>query len=243
MTPGGVLTALYSFCTQQNCVDGKSPYAELLQGPDGNLCGTTASGGDSQNCSPNFQECGTIFKITPTGDLTRLYSFNYNDGAFPEAGLVKARDGNFYGTTGYGGAQGGWGTVFRLTPQGTLTTLYSFCSQGDCLDGLEPLGALAQGVDGEFYGTTYYGGVYNWGTVFKITSQGTLTTLHSFNYFDYFNDGASPYSGVVQGPDGNFYGTTELPFGGGDADYGRAFNITPEGVLTILHRFDYTNGS
>jgi uncharacterized repeat protein (TIGR03803 family) len=146
------------------------------------LYGTTSGGGASQD--------GTVFKITPIGTLTTLLAFDLADGVEPEAGLVLGTDGNLYGTTANGGTgsactfQVGCGTVFKITPTGTLTTLYSFCSQTDCADGVEPLAGLVLGTDGNFYGTTL-GGAGSFcnssrdacGTVFKITPSGTLTTV------------------------------------------------------------------
>ena len=146
-----------------------------------------------------------------------------SDGANPGAGLVQASDGNFYGTTGSGGA-GNWGTVFKITPSGTLTTLYSFCSQTNCSDGANPWAGLVQATDGNFYGTARSGGNNNddcvdstCGTMFKITPSGTLTTLYSFCSQTNCSDGANPGAGVVQATDGNFYGTTGYAgaYGGG----------------------------
>jgi uncharacterized repeat protein (TIGR03803 family) len=171
ITPSGALTTLYNFCSQSGCTDGAFPLAGLVQGTDGNFYGTTNEGGTG-TC---LGDCdGTVFKITPDGTLTTLYSFcsqpDCADGTLPSTGLIQARDGNFYGTTAYGGANGLLsGTVFRITPSGTFTTLYNFCSQSDCSDGSQPSG-LVQATDGNFYGTTAYAaydyGTY--GTVFKI---------------------------------------------------------------------------
>jgi uncharacterized repeat protein (TIGR02543 family) len=163
-----------------------------------------------------------VFKITPTGTLTTLYSFcaqsGCTDGEYPVAGLVQGTDGNFYGTTPEGGANGG-GTVFKITPTGTLTTLYSFCAQSGCTDGEDPVAGLVQATDGNFYGTTYEGGTDGFGTIFKITPTGTLTTLYSFSG----PDGAYPEAGLVQATDGNFYGTTEY---GGASNSGTVFSLT-----------------
>jgi uncharacterized repeat protein (TIGR03803 family) len=190
--------------------------APLIQGTDGNFYGTTA-GGAADGCSG---ECGTVFKMTPEGAVTTLYTFDGTGGYNPQFSLVQGTDGNFYGTTAFGGSNycgDGQplycGTIFKITPAGALTTLYSFCEQGDyCPDGFDPSG-LIQGSDGNFYGTTLSGGGNNlgypgFGTVFKITPAGTLTTLHAFDG----TDGDEPGYGVIQGPDGNFYGTTS--FGG-----------------------------
>jgi uncharacterized repeat protein (TIGR03803 family) len=243
ITPGGTLRTLYSFCSQTDCADGLLPEAGLVQGTDGNLYGTTFEGGANSN--------GTIFKITPGGALTTLYSFcsqsGCTDGNYPAAGLIQAADGNFYGTTVKGGANG-YGTVFKITPSGTLTTLYSFCSQSGCTDGENANAGLVQGTDGNFYGTTPTGGASGYGTVFEITSGGTLTTLYSFCSQSACTDGTYPgEGGLVQATDGNFYGTTS----GGGANTtvcggygcGTVFKITPFGNLTTLHSFDLTDGA
>ena len=245
MTPSGTTTSLYSFCSQNGCVDGYWPYGGLIQATDGNFYGTTVQGGGNGLCFSNFVGCGTVFKITASGTLTTLYTFcpqggDYcPDGAHPYAGLVQASDGNFYGTTYVGGTNGGYGTVFKITPSGTLTTLYSF----DGWDGEFPYEALIQGTDGNLYGTTEAGGTNNglYGTVFTMTLGGTLTMLHSFCSQSGCPDGAHPYAGLVQGTDGSFYGTTDG--GGGISGYGTVFKITSGGALTTLHVFEYTDGA
>ena len=228
ITQGGTLTTLYSFCSQTNCTDGANPDAGLVQAANGDLYGTTAGGGAYGG--------GTVFEITPDGTLTTLYSFcslgfPCTDGVGPAAGLVQATNGDLYGTTFFGGPNGG-GTVFKITPGGTLTTLYSFCSQSNCTDGAEPEAGLVQAANGNFYGTTEGGGRANgrYGTVFKITPTGTLTTLHRFNG----TDGTFPYAGLVQAANGDFYGTTG---GGGANGNGTVFKITPTGELTTLYSF------
>src|SRR6266700_4611542 len=132
ITPGAMLTTLYSFCAQTNCTDGALPYGGLVLATNGNFYGTTRRGGTGSACGS--YGCGTVFEITPGGTLTTLHSFDrYPDGAFPIAGLVQAPNANFYGTAPNGGAYGP-GTVFEMTQGGTLTTLYSFCSQTGCPD-------------------------------------------------------------------------------------------------------------
>jgi uncharacterized repeat protein (TIGR03803 family) len=126
-----------------------------------------------------------------------------------------------------------YGTVFRITPNGVLTTLHHFCSQGGCTDGANPTAGLVQGADGNFYGTTFYGGVRSYGTVFKITPSGVLTTLHSFCTETGCPDGAGPSAGLVQANNGDFYGTTDS----GGNGYGTIFKMTSSGALTTLHRF------
>src|SRR5208282_5960449 len=185
------LTSLYSF-TGGN--DGGEPYAGLVQGSDGNFYGTTYNGGTSN--------LGTVFKISTNRALTSLYSFTgSNDGANPDAGLVQGSDGNFYGTTQQGGTNG-YGTVFKISTNRALTSLYSFTLGNN---GGYPDAGLVQGSDGNFYGTTEYGGTNTLGTVFKISTNGVLISLYSFNGG---SDGANPNAGLVQGSDGNFYGTT-----------------------------------
>ena len=232
ITPGGSLTTLYNFSSvgwQQNFAnsDGAYPYAGLVQGSDGDFYGTTLRGGASG--------AGTVFKIASGGSLTTLYIFNYTDGAYPYATLVQGRDGNFYGTTFQGGPGASsidprYGTVFKITSGGSLTTLYSF-TEGS--DGRLPRAGLVQGSDGTFYGTTSSGGG---GTVFKITSGGSLTTLHVFNFVD---DGGDPTDVLVQGSDGNFYGTTSEE---GPGQYGTVFKITAGGSLTTLYSFNGSDG-
>jgi uncharacterized repeat protein (TIGR03803 family) len=235
ITPGGTLTTLYSFCSQTNCTDGARPYAGLVQAANGNFYGTTYSGGTNGG--------GTVFKITQGGTLTTLYSFcsqtNCTDGDGPYAGLVQAANGDLYGTTN-GGGTSGLGTVFKITPGGTLTTLYSFCSQSGCTDGAVPDAGLVQAANGNFYGTTYYGGTNKRGTVFKITPGGTLTTLYSFCSQTNCTDGADPTAGLVQATNGDLYGTAQE---GGANGYGTVFKITPTGTLTTLHRFNGTDGA
>ena len=168
--------------------------------------------------------------------FTMLSSLQGSNGANPLfATLVQGTDGNLYGTTSAGGSHA-QGTVFKITPAGTLTTLYNFCAQSNCSDGSAPYAGLILATDGNFYGTTQTGGANRDGTVFKITPKGALTTLHSFNS----RDGANPYAALLQSTDGNFYGTTES---GGAHILGTIFKITSAGVLTTLHSFNSTDGS
>ena len=166
-----------------------------------------------------------LFGVQSAVVFSGLYSFTGgNDGANPYAGLVQGSDDNFYGTTAVGGTNG-WGTVFRISTNGALTSLYSFIGTND---GAIPTAGLVQGNDGCFYGTTR-GSFYpfpfsdGYGSVFKISTNGALTSLHLFTGG---SDGANPETGVVQGSDGNFYGTT---FGGGTV-----FRISTNGALTTL---------
>jgi uncharacterized repeat protein (TIGR03803 family) len=223
ITPGGTLTTFHSFCSKSRCADGEYTYATPVQGTDGNFYGTTYLGGS--------KELGTVFKITPSGTLTTLHSFDGADGSQPLAGLVQGSDGNFYGTTNMGGSQGD-GEIFKITPSGTLTTLHSFCSRTACKDGRNPFAGLVQGTDGNLYGTTLEGGAKGFGTVFKITPSGTLTTLHSFCTQSGCPDGQFPQTGLVQATNGNLYGTTIT---GGAYGDGTIFEITTSGTLTTLY--------
>jgi uncharacterized repeat protein (TIGR03803 family) len=212
---GTTFTSLFSFAD----TNGEAPEGALVQATDGNFYGATIQGGT--NCPP--YGCGTIFKITPSGTLTTLHSFDGTDGTEPH-GLIQATNGNFYGTTTFGGANGE-GTVFEITSSGTLTTLASF----NGTDGADPEAGLIQASDGNFYGTTSRGGAnklcpprrtVTCGTVFKITPGGMLTTLASFGK----EGGSDPFSPLIQATDGNFYGTTPST----------VFKVTPSGTLTTL---------
>lgn len=244
---------VYSFCSLQNCGDGFNADGTLTLASDGNYYGTTY-----ENSGDNFSiiQDGTFFKVTPDGILTTLHNFcskqNCTDGVGPDSGAIQGSDGNFYGTAPFGGANGiadgGYGVVFKITPAGEFTTLYSFCSQANCADGETPVNTLVEGSDGEFYGNTSYGGVSgsnSYGTIFKITSSGSLTVLHKFTGG---SDGGIPYGSLLQGSDGNFYGVTATGgLGVNTAEqkpgYGTIFKITPSGTLTTLYSFMNGNDS
>lgn len=238
--PAQTLTTLVSF----NLQNGATPGAPLILASDGNFYGTTQNGGINGG--------GTVFKISPAGVFNTVYSFcaqaNCEDGQLPASALVQGIDENFYGTTTGGGASGE-GTVFQLTADGQLTTLYSFCALVDCADGTLPNG-LVQGKDGNFYGTTSGGGEIGTincdgdgcGTVFKITPAGALTTLHTFcRESGGCTDGAVPLAGLVQSTDGNFYGVTSIPWvcetPGSCNDGGTIFQITPSDVFSTIYTF------
>jgi uncharacterized repeat protein (TIGR03803 family) len=222
-----IAIAQQSFHTLVNFggIDGANPPAPLVQGSDGNLYGTTYAGGANSG--------GTVFRMTTAGALTTLYSFCAQagcvDGQGPNGSLTLATNGNFYGTTLVGG-EADSGTAFEITPAGSLTPLYSFCTQSNCSDGKRPFAGLIEASDGNLYGTTVFGGTYNDGTVFRITPAGLLTTLHSFQG----SDGAEPYAGVIQATDGNLYGAT---YNGGAGQAGTVFRITLAGAFTTLYSF------
>jgi uncharacterized repeat protein (TIGR03803 family) len=238
------LTTVYSFCSQPNCEDGDAPQTSLTLGSDGNFYGTTVVGGSHAR--------GSVFTVTPLGQLTTLYSFclqsDCTDGSNPN-GLIQAADGNFYGTTMSGGTspdcktESGCGTVFRITPEGALSTIYSFCQQVNCTDGYAPEGPLIQAADGNLYGTTLYGSLIaagSSGTAFKISLSGKLTLLYAFCSLANCADGYEPY-GLTQATDGNFYGTTRL--GGVSPGGGTFFRLTATGTLTTLYDFCALGGA
>ena len=221
VSPDGLLTTVASLMP----LDGLNPQAGLTLGPDGNFYGTTRAGG-----SNNF---GTIFRLTPEGTLTRMFAFNGTNGAFPQSTLTLGKDGNFYGTTTSGGSANFAGTVFRFSTNGTLTTLASFDGTNS---GFSPDCPLLIDTNGNLYGTTPISGPGLRGTVFRLTTNGVLTTLTSFSG----PNGATPRDGLVMGDDGNFYGTTAS---GGANNLGTVFRLTPAGALTTLLSFNNTNGA
>jgi uncharacterized repeat protein (TIGR03803 family) len=228
VTTNGTLTTLDSF----SGTNGAYPAAALALGNDGNFYGTTE---DSSALGGGYGS-GTVFKVTTNGTLTKLVSFSGTNGAYPAAALTLGNDGNFYGTTYQGGAGNRlFGTVIKVTTNGTLTTLYSFMG-GD--DGSNPYAGLTLGNDGNFYGTTTdtitQGGNSIYGTVFKVTTNGTLTTLVSFSTW------GPPQAALTLGSDGNFYGTT---YYGGSTNDGTVFKVTTNGTLTKLVSFSGTNGA
>jgi uncharacterized repeat protein (TIGR03803 family) len=216
--------------------DGQYPYAGLIQATNGDFYGTTEVGGTGSSCGDG---CGTVFQITPSGTLTTRYSFDPNVvtdgyGYYPEAVLLQATNGYLYGTTVENGNDDN-GTVFRITPSGALTPLHVF---GLDPDGSAPYAGLIQATNGDFYGTTREGGAHNFGTVFKMTPGGTLTTIYTFCSQSsppiYCTDGDFPLAGLIQAANGDFYGTTEQ---GGANNRGTVFQITPSGKLTTLYSF------
>ena len=222
ITTNGVFTTLYSFTGGH---DGDFPEGTLALASDGKLYGTTYLGGISNNV-PGY---GAVFRITTNGVVTPLYSFtNGTDGAYPVAGLVAASDGNLYGTTETGGTNN-YGTIYRITTNSVFTPLYSFTGGHD---GGFPEAALAQANDGNLYGTTPEGGTNGYGTIFRITTSGTLTVLYSFTDG---RDGADPLANLIQAGNGNLYGTAT---GGGTNGDGTVFEFTlpplSPPVLSIL---------
>jgi uncharacterized repeat protein (TIGR03803 family) len=239
---GQTYTTLHAFTGKS---DGGYVLAPVILDSKGNLFGTTFQGGD-MNCAPG-QGCGTIFKIDPRGHETVIYAFTSDipDAAFPAAGLVRDASGNLFGTTMLGGAAG-IGTVFKVSASGNETVLYSF--KGGKL-GAYPTGTIVRDSAGNIYGAGSFGDsncdpTYSGcGIVFKLTSAGKFTVLHTFHNID--KDGEDP-SGLFRGQSGTLYGTTLL---GGDLTCngghgcGTVFKIDPRGKLTTLYKFNGKKGA
>jgi len=266
ITAEGSLTTLHLF----NGNAGSGPSGRLIQAKDGSLYGTTTTGGAFK--------AGTVYQISASGaDFRVIYSFCSQasgglcaDGVHPGGGVIQGTDGNLYGMTSMGGnynfngtfpsCPGGCGTIFRLTPQGALTTLHAFCAQATCPDGAnqDPLstllqnGFLLQASNGNFYGMTSFmgtpalGSLIPGGTIFVMTPAGELTTLHTFcstsTPLSPFADGEFSGSsliyasgpGLIEASDGNLYGTSLT---GGANNEGVIFQMTLSGTLAVKHSF------
>ncbi|HWY19687.1 MAG TPA: choice-of-anchor tandem repeat GloVer-containing protein [Candidatus Acidoferrum sp.] len=221
----GAYTVLHEFA---GGTEGAVPGSAPIDGLDGNLYGTTYG---------NATTVSTIYKYTlASGTFATIYQFNNQaEGSNVVASLLRGTDGNLYGTA-YQGGSAGCGALFKLSTNGTLLWDYSFpCQPG----GSSPIAPLIQATDGNFYGTTYQGGayVYNYGTVFKLTTAGVVSILYSFQGF-LNNDGAFPFGGLVQGSDGNLYGSTGG--GGGRLGHGTLFQISTAGAYQQIHVFTNT---
>lgn len=233
----GMFSTVYRFNETPN--DGDGPHGRLVQGSDGFLYGTTISGGQ---CSGG----GTLYRLSLAGAYSRLYSFGCagEDGAWPFAGLTAAPGSNFYGTTFFSGpwsqpgvpSRGG-GTIYRFTPDASVTTLYDFNKTGCDEDGAAPEGSMIVGGDGALYGTTVDGGKYGRGTIFRVTLAGEESVLYSFG--SVANDGLEPSGSLLQLANGALVGTTRFGGAHDDADSwgGTIFMLEPDGTYTLLHSF------
>jgi uncharacterized repeat protein (TIGR03803 family) len=175
--------------------------------------------------------------VTAAGKLTSVYSFcsqaNCADGKYPTSGPILGSDGIFYGVVSSSGNSTGSGTFYKLTPGGKLTTLYTFCPTSPCADGQGPTGVI-QASNGNFYGTTYFSGKFNGGTIFQISSVGKFKLLYSFCSRANCVDGANPSYSPIQASNGDFYGATQ---GGGTYGHGVVYQITPAGTYKVLYNF------
>lgn len=210
--PSSTIAEIYGFTGP----DGSTPQSGLTLGIDGSFYGTTELGGTLSK--------GSVFKISPTGVLTQLYSFSDGtDGGYPWAPPVQGADGSIYGVTNAGTNQG---RVYKITSAGVFSVIAVAPSKTQA--------PLILGNDGNFYGTTPYGGTYNRGTVFKLTRTGVLTIIHSFV-------AELPAGPVMQGADGKLYGTT--PWGGTNGQ-GTIYSMTlAGGAFKVLHNFLNTEAS
>ena len=219
ITTGGEVTTIYDFCSATACADGAGPLGGVTLGLDGNFYGTTQGGGTHSS--------GTVFKLTPLGQLSTLWSFaNGNDNGVPIYPPLQGQDGNHYGVSSsqYVGQDG---ATYKLS----LSNVFSVLSDFNFTDGAGP-NLPTQGTDGNFYGTTTNGGSKKLGVVYKMTSAGKITVLH--NFVGYPTDGCDPQGQLFQGSDGNFYGTT---YRCGAYNQGSVFKISPSGTYTQLYSF------
>ncbi|MGB8169309.1 MAG: choice-of-anchor tandem repeat GloVer-containing protein, partial [Chthoniobacteraceae bacterium] len=228
VTSAGAMTTLANFYG----ANGAQPWSGLVLASDGNFYGTTSLGGANN--------LGTIFKMTPSGVLTTLVHLSAATGTVPKAPLIQAVDGNFYGTTSTGGSSGN-GTVFKMTSSGVLTVLANFTGTAGSSLGSSCQAALIQGTDTNLYGVTSTGGNGGgFGTIFKVTTGGTFTSLASFTGATGAVLGSAPLAALVQASDGILYGTTSV---GGTGGFGTVFKVTTAGAFTNLLSFTNTTGS
>ena len=217
---GQTFTTLFSF----NNSNGANPQGSLIMDAQGNLYGTTSSGGT--------YSFGTVFKLDPSGNEAVLHSFagDLSDGGTPVANLILDASGNLYGTTYQGATPSGGGTVFKLDPAGNETILHGF-SMGS--DGGNPECGLVMDAQGNLYGTTFGGGDYGFGTVFKVDPSSNETVLHSFTGG---SDGWMPYAGLIMDAEGTLYGTT-FSSNAPDQGNGVVFKMDLAGSETVLYTF------
>jgi uncharacterized repeat protein (TIGR03803 family) len=216
ISPAGLITILHQL---NYATDGANPFGNLTLGKDGLLYGMTNIGG--------VNSYGTIFKITTAGLFTVIKSFNNStDGANPQGQMVQATDGNFYGITRRGGSGAGFGTIFRMTPAGVYTVVKALTNSAT--EGSYCYGSLSLASDGNLYGMTSFGGKYNYGTIFKVTTAGIYSVLKHLNLLV---DGGAPKNNLVQAPDGFLYGMVQ---GGGTNGNGTIIRISTAGVFSVL---------
>ncbi len=213
VTPGGSYTLLHPFGSGKG--DGMLPTSGLLMDKKGNIYGTASAGGQAGLYGPGIKcvsGCGVVYEITAAGAEKILYTFKgaIGDGAAPFGALIQDNAGNLYGTT-YAGGEYGYGTIFKLTPSGQESVLYSFIGQPDAGN---PVGRLLMDAKGNIFGTTSFGGTYGYGAVFELSASGKESILYSFTGGD---DGSSPFDGLVMDAAGNLYGTTEIGGNFGDS--------------------------
>ena len=224
-----VYKVLYDFCSKNSCTDGAGPQSQVTIDRDGNIFGTTTYGGTGSNG-------GTVFELSPVNGKyaeTVLYSFckvsKCGDGRAPIRNVVFDSKGNIYGATSGGGkgVRRDKGVLFKIKPKGaksTEQTVYQFCSTDLCADGSGPDGDLTIDGSDAVYGTTYLGGQFNRGVIYKIHGQ-SESVVYSFCGQSKCSDGANPTGGITPDGSGNYFGTTY--HGGNSADAGIVYKFTP----------------
>jgi uncharacterized repeat protein (TIGR03803 family) len=223
--------------------DGYGPLGVLVRDGAGNLYGTTGSGGGGRGLCTNYGGCGTAFKLDKTGKKVSMHSFTFPKGWYPEAGLLRDKTGDLYGTTAMGGDtscySSGCGTVFKLDKTGKEIVLHKFTGTPDGMFPGQPL--LVEDRSGNLYGTTSVGGAYGAGTIFRVDKAGKETGLYSFTGYA---DGCFPDAGVILDATGNLYG---VALQGGiafcNSGYGTVFELDTTGKFTVLHTFDVGDGA
>lgn len=230
LTPSGIYTVLNNFSGNNGGSDGTSSVAAPVEASDGNLYGTTRGISGFTPVAP------TIYKFTHAGVFSTIYQFSSSIGELVFSSLIEGNDGNLYGTTEYAAGENGCGTIFKMSTSGVMLQYYGLPSGAGAPCG--PMGPLFLATDGNFYGTTLYGGTYNMGTIFKVTPAFVVSTLYSFQ--GYPTDGANPSTSLMQATDGNLYGTAT---DGEGTDYGTLFQISTGGVFKLLYVFDPTTGA
>jgi len=221
VTKDSVFTTIHTFTG----TDGQQP-AALVEATDGFLYGVTLLGG--------AHAAGVLFKISTSGAFTVLHAFTGlpGDGGYPLAGLIQASDGNFYGTTA-GGGRNNTGTVFKLSPSGEVGILHDFA---DAASGVRPIASVTQASDGNLYGSTFSGGAYNLGTLFRLSVSGAFRLLHSFTGGA---DGGNPIGALTKADNQSLYGTTAIgPMSSGSSGNGTLFSITFDGTVSGLITFE-----
>jgi uncharacterized repeat protein (TIGR03803 family) len=220
LTPAGQQTVLYSF----NGESGSYPLGSIVLDANGNLYGTTSKGGSGS---------GVVYELNAAGTEAVLHRFAGPDGSYPYGGLTLNAAGHLCGTTSQGGTDSE-GAVFTMDAAGTEAVLFNFPGPGD---GTQPDAGVTLDAAGNLYGTTVDGGPAGHGVVYRVSTSGQETILYSFTGGA---DGSSPSSAVVLDSAGNIYGTT---LEGGTNNDGAVYKVDPAGNETVLHTFDYTDGS
>jgi uncharacterized repeat protein (TIGR03803 family) len=216
--------------------NGAISEASMVESEDGNFYGTTNIGGSGVSSAGG--NGGTIFRFSPSSNsLTNIYSFcqtaDCPTGDYPSSPLMLSHGGDLYGVP-QGGGLGHGGSIFRVTKNGVFDLLYSFCLEASCPDGLNLESGLVQARDGNLYGETFEGGAYGFGTIFKTTPNGVLTTVHNFCAQSGCPDGSAPLDTMIQASNGNVYGVTR---DGGAQNMGTIFQLTLSGEFTTLYNF------